>query len=82
MVREEQPMVTIQIDEQTAKTLENAARVAGLTLTEYIRTLAEVESKPVVQAAWDKLEREFEELSVDGALPRDFSRADIYVDHD
>lgn len=75
-------MVTIQIDEQTAKTLENAASVAGLTLAEYIRSLAEADSKPVVQAAWDKLEREFEELSVDGSLPKDFSRADIYSDHD
>jgi len=75
-------MVTIQIDEQTAKTFESAASVAGLTLAEYLRSLAEAESKPILQATWDELEKKFEELSVDGSLPKDFSRADIYADHD
>lgn len=75
-------MVTIQIDEQTAKTLENAASASGVTLAEYVRTLVQADSKPILQASWDELEKDFEELSVDGSLPNDFSRADIYADHD
>lgn len=75
-------MVMIQVDEQTAKMLENAASDAGLSLAEYVRTLVQADFKQTVSAGWDELEKEFEDLSVDCSLPIDFSRADIYSDHD
>lgn len=75
-------MVSIRVDEHTAKALEAAAAGAGVSLAEYLRTLIATSSMPDAPVPWDALEREFDELSVDGSLPDDFSRADIYADHD
>jgi len=75
-------MVTIQIDEQTAKELERQARTAGVTVAEYVRSLVPT---PVATSrpTWDELENEIVALSTPGpSLPADFSRADIYSDHD
>lgn len=74
-------MVTIQIDEQTAKALESAAAGVGLSLSEYLKTLV-VSPLSHSQESWDNLEREILELSVEGSLPISFSRADIYHYHD
>jgi hypothetical protein len=53
-----------------------------MSVPDYLRTL--VPSNGATQcASWDDLERELLELRSAGAsLPDDFSRADIYNDHD
>jgi hypothetical protein len=75
-------MVTIQIDKETAEGLERRARTAGLSLGEYLRTLVPSTTSRT-RPSWDELENEFLVLSTPAAsLPADFSRADIYADHD
>jgi hypothetical protein len=74
-------MVNIQIDDQTAKTLEAGAANAGVSVSEYVKLIAEASKIPPT-ATWEEIEKELVELSVDGYLPDDFSRADIYLDHD
>ena len=69
-------MVTIQVDEQTA------AASAGISLADYVKSLVKSNSDQPQSPSWDSLEKEFVELSVEGFLPTDFSRADIYSDHD
>ncbi len=74
-------MVTIQIDESTAKALEAQAQNAGMTVAEYVRTLVP-NGEPPNRPSWDEIERQIVALSTDGpSLPADFSRADIYRDH-
>jgi hypothetical protein len=75
-------MVTIQLDDTTAKALEIQAQNAGLSLVDFLKTLAS-ETMPRPRGDWDAIEREIVALSSDGpTLPADFSRADIYNDHD
>ncbi len=74
-------MVSIQIDEQTAKALEIAANAAGVSIGEFLKLMVPP-TKQRQDTPWDSLEREFTALSVDGTLPTTFSRADIYTDHD
>jgi hypothetical protein len=75
-------MVTIQLDEHTASALETQAEAKGLSLAEYLRTFVTIptnEGRP----DWDTLQGDIDALSFDGPpLPADFSRADIYIDHD
>lgn len=75
-------MVKIEIYEDTAEGLARQARDQGMSVPDYLRTL--VPSNGATQcASWDDLERELLELRSAGAsLPDDFSRADIYNDHD
>jgi hypothetical protein len=75
-------MVTIQVDEQTAVALQNAAMGAGVSLADYVKSLVDASHHESQASSWDTLEKEFVDLSVEGSLPTDFSRADIYADHD
>lgn len=75
-------MVTIQIDEQTAKELERKAKTAGVTVAEYLRSIVPSPNGSA-RPSWDEIENEFMALSTPApSLPADFSRADIYGDHD
>ena len=75
-------MVTIQIDEKTAEGLERQARSAGLSVTDYLRSLVPA-SDAASRPTWDEIENQFVALSTPApSLPADFSRADIYGDHD
>lgn len=74
-------MVSIQLDEQTAHALQSAAKGAGVSVNEFVKSLIPAASDQG-DASWEMLEREFTALSVEGILPSDFSRADIYTDHD
>jgi hypothetical protein len=75
-------MVTIQIDEQTANSLERQAADAGLSVAEYLRSLVPVPTDKT-RPSWDEMESQFVALSTPGpSLPVDFSRADVYGDHD
>lgn len=76
-------MVAIQLDEETAAALEQHARSAGLTPAEYVRSLLPPGSPASARPSWEEIEREWLALSADDPpLPDDFSRADIYSDHD
>ena len=75
-------MVTIQVDEQTAAALQKAAETAGVSLADYVKSLVDASPQEPQLASWESLEKEFVELSVEGSLRPDFSRADIYSDHD
>lgn len=75
-------MVTIQLDDETAAALRKQAASAGLDLSEYLRAIAD-RGGAEPRAAWSTLERELNELSSPGpSLPADFSRVDIYAEHD
>ena len=75
-------MVTIQVDEQTAAALQKAAETAGVSLADYVKSLVDASPQEPQLPSWQSLKKEFVELSVEGSLPADFSRADIYSDHD
>ena len=77
-------MSTIEVDEQTAKRLGMLAAAQGLSVVDYLRSLtgADSDAKEATPAEFD-FEAELAELTFDGpVLPADFSRADIYCDHD
>jgi hypothetical protein len=75
-------MTTIQIDDETAVALQQRAAAAKLDVGEYLRRMLRPE-KEVAALDLDRIERELEELSLPApSLPPDFSRADIYIDHD
>lgn len=77
-------MPSIQIDDQTGKALSVLAASQGMTLEEYVQELLArhlpLQNHPITPEEFDT---ELEALSIDGpSLPPDFSRADIYSDHD
>jgi hypothetical protein len=75
-------MTTIQIDDQVASALEAQAQKAGVSVPDYLRAyVAGIGDGKRLD--WDELEREIEALSSpEPGLPADFSRADMYEDHD
>ena len=75
-------MISIQIDQYTAAMLEQQAQSRGISVAEYLRSLVPPPTS-AVRPCRDELEAEIVALSTAGAgLPADFSRADIYLDHD
>jgi hypothetical protein len=75
-------MVAIQIDEQTAATLKRQAKDAGLSVADYVRTLVPSTAAPT-RLSGDEIEAAMIAHSTPGpSLPADFSRGDIYSDHD
>lgn len=75
-------MVSIQVDDSTAQILANQAFARGLSVADYVRTLVR-SSSTGARPNWDELESQFLALSTPApSLPADFSRADIYADHD
>ncbi|MCE9553155.1 MAG: hypothetical protein K8T91_07225 [Planctomycetes bacterium] len=75
-------MISIQIDQYTAAMLEQQAQSRGISVAEYLRSLVPPPSS-TVRPRWDELEAEIVALSTAGeARAADFSRADIYLDHD
>ncbi|MCY2967166.1 MAG: hypothetical protein NT069_26605 [Planctomycetota bacterium] len=77
-------MKTVELDDRTAEQLTSLAAANGLTPADYLKLLfppgnGEFRSGLTL----DQLEGLLSELSFDGrSLPEDFSRADIYDDHD
>ena len=77
-------MTNILVDENTAELLNKAASGLGLSLSDYLRSIADSsvltrEFTKKNTLPWEILEDNFNKLSVDGSLPSDFSRADIYA---
>jgi hypothetical protein len=81
-------MVTIEVNQATAEVLKAKAEALRLPLDAYLRTLAErdVLMAQAPKPTLEEFDRDMDELAsgLDGlpVLPRDFSRADIYADHD
>ena len=57
-------MVSIQLDERTAKAIEVAARVAGLSISDFVNSLISSKANMSSKGPWEAVEREFVELSV------------------
>lgn len=77
-------MPNIQIDHQTEMALQTLATAAGLNIEQYLAILAsqarKKEPRTLSEAEFDA---ELNALTHHGpSLPPDFSRADIYADHD
>ncbi len=76
-------MSIIELDDQTAKAIQDAARVQGVSVAEFvrIRVLGKSTEKNGKQTEDFDFESELKELLTSGpTLPADFSRADIYTD--
>ena len=68
-------MVTIQLDDNTAKALERQAQDAGMSLVEYLRSLAGA-TLPHGRPNWDDIEKEISALSTSGpSLPENPPRS-------
>ena len=77
-------MPSIQIDEQTAKALESIAASFGMSIEQYLKAeAAKLPTAEPAQLSDAEFESQLEDLTHHGpSLPPDFSRADIYADHD
>lgn len=75
-------MVMINFDDNTAKKLAQLASGMGMSVEAYVESLIPKNgTEPLIN--WDEVEAELEALSFHGpSLPADFSRADIYFNHD
>ena len=79
---------TIEVTRETAEMLRAKATAHRLPLDAYLRTLVErdVDPEPAAQLSIEEFDRDMDALAAgcEGLpmLPRDFSRADIYADHD
>lgn len=77
---------SIEIDADTADALRARAAALGVPLDAYLRQLVSqhIPTDPIPMDS-DGFDRWLDELSagvVSGSLPVDFSRSDIYSDHD
>ena len=77
-------MPYIELDRQTADNLEIQARLQGLTVPEYLNLLIPPSKNAQIAAkTLDELDVELDDLVLElPTLPGDFSRADIYDEHD
>jgi hypothetical protein len=78
--------ISVNIDEATHRQLRAKAELLGLSVSEYLARLAASDSTVEVRREHEAtldFDAELESLLFSGpALPADFSRADIYADHD
>ena len=78
--------IQIELDEKTAQRFQMAAEQRGLTVEAYLRRLAEMvapgNGEPLTNEEFERLLDEVSEGLNLQPLPADFSRADIYLDHD
>lgn len=79
-------MTTIELDERVAQALAKAAESHGMTVQEYVRSRVVGEQNGIhaLDARCDvDFDSELDGLLFAGpTLPADFSRADIYSDHE
>ena len=77
-------MPQILVDDKTLSGLDAVAKARGLTVDRYLESLVNEQGNgnlPAFSVA--DFERELDELATGGpTLARDFSRADIYTEHD
>jgi hypothetical protein len=77
-------MRTIEINDRTADNLMAQAALRGVTVAEYLEALIPPASTShATNRSLADLDAELEELTLElPTLPADFSRADIYEEHD
>ena len=77
-------MASVILNDKTFDELEARAATLGMTVDEYVRLLlGEAGVATATRLSWDEVESLLDEHSHDGpSLPADFSRDDIYHDHD
>lgn len=76
-------MSTIELDDQTAKAIQDAAKTLGVSVAEFVRMRVLGKSTVTNGKQPDDFDfdSELDELLTSGpTLPADFSRADIYTD--
>ena len=75
-------MVSIQLDDKTARTIEAAAIVAGVSISDFVSSLISSKMSMSSKGPWEAIEKQFVDLSVDANSTGAFPRSDIYSDHD
>lgn len=76
-------MTSIQLEESTARAITAIATARNMTVEEYLRSLVANDMPLLDNGSPDEFERALAPLLFDGpTLPADFSRAEIYADHD
>ena len=77
-------MATVVLDENTVDELRAAAAASGMTVDAYVKLLL-AGGAPVAatRLSWNEVESLLDQHAFDDpTLPPDFSRADIYNEHD
>ena len=76
-------MTSIQLDDRTAEALAAIATARDMTVAEFLRSLVAPATASLENGSAADFDLELEPLLFDApTLPADFSRADIYADHD
>lgn len=76
-------MTSIHVDDKTAAQLAAIAAEHGWSIEEYLRLVVQRDAKAPTILTTREFDGELESLLFDGpGLPADFSRGDIYADHD
>ncbi len=78
-------MTNIELDNATARVLTEAAQSQNMTINEFVRTriLGTPRSTPLTDQPEIDFDSELDPLLFSGStLPSDFSRTDVYADHD
>jgi hypothetical protein len=76
-------MASIQLDDATVQGLRAIALANGASLEDYLRGLVAHQVVQGNEISLEEFDRELDALTFSGpCLPADFSRADIYLDHD
>ena len=75
-------MVSIQLDDKTARTIEAAAIVAGVSNSDFVSSLISSKTSMISEEPWEAIEKQFVYLSVDANSTGAFPRSEIYSDHD
>lgn len=81
-------MATIQIEQSLANALFGQAQANGLSLDDYLKNLVlngqeQPATKELAMSEIDQILDELSEVTEQGlSLPQNFSRSDIYFDHD
>ena len=81
-------ITAIEVDRRVAEALASAAAARGISLTDFLRDVGglPVEEQAHQASGLGEFERWLDDLAAgsgaEASLPADFSRADVYDDHD
>ncbi|MCA9127317.1 MAG: hypothetical protein KDB22_09525 [Planctomycetales bacterium] len=77
-------MQSIEVDEKTAQTLHSLADAKGVTVRVYLSQIVSQQASALQVSEQGDFDNDLASLSFESSppLPADFSRDDIYSDHD